>query len=228
MPKQDFFIEVPILVRNKSLFGMGANDITVRDVRALQARLKEIDPNLRKELIREAKAIGQEADRDIVKPAIQKISPLSGMTKSGNNGRLAWNHQYGKVGKSSRPVAADFTQVQFRTSTGGSARKMGIKTTSLVRIRVVAAMTVIADIAGRSRKAVGKGYKGSGYTREFMRDGKLVRMKINGQGERMIQYLGGRGSRYIWPALIDHKAGLESRVRDVLTKYEKIASKRFK
>lgn len=228
MPKPEFRIEVPILVRNKSMFGLGDRNINVRDLRALQKQLREIDPELRKQLVRDAKAIGKKADNEIVQPALSSITPLSGMTKGGNNGRLAWSHQVAKIGSQTRSVKYNTTQVQFRTSTGSMARSMGRKTTSLVRIRVLAPMTVISDIAGRSGKAVDKGYKGSGYTREFMRDGQMVRMRLNGQGRAMISRLGGRGSRYVWPALISHKDRLERAVREVLVKYEMIANKRFK
>jgi len=223
MPDESIRIEVPIVVRNKSLFGIGGRDINVRDVRALQRKLKEIDPDLRKQLMRDAKSIGQDADNQVVKPALRSIMPLSGMTKAGNTGRMAWNYQRTK----SKRIAYDATKVEFRTSTGTMARKFGIQKTTLVRIRVIAPMTVISDIAGRSNKATGKGYKGSGYTREFQRNGATVRMRLNGQGEAMISRLGGRGSRYVWPNLIGHKDRLERSVREVLMKYEAIANRKF-
>lgn len=209
----DFTIQIPLLVRNKNLFGIGAGDINVQDVRALQRRLKAIEPDLRKMLIREAKGVGREAE-SAIKRAIPKTSPLRA---SNSRGRLAWDRQQDRNG---RILAPDKTRVEFRTSTGNRSGR-----TSLVRVRVEAPMTVIADIAGRSGRAVGRGYKGSGYSRPFVRDGSIVRMRLNGQGDGMIRKLGTGASRYAWPAIINDKARLEGEVRKVLQKYEAIANR---
>ena len=112
--------------------------------------------------------------------------------------------------------------MQFRTS--GSGRSA---TTSLVAVKVVAPMTIIADIAGRSGKQMNKGYKGSGFTREFDRNGIQVRMRLNGQGYGMLKKLGGGASRFAWPALIQDKPQLEAEVRAVLDRYMAIANRGF-
>jgi hypothetical protein len=190
-------------------------------------KLEEIQPGLRKELMREAKAIGKRVDASIIKPAIHRIVPLSRSIRPGNTGRLAWNHQVAIVNKSLRPVNADFTQIAFRTSMGKDAKLKGISTTSLVSVRVVAPMVIISDMAGRSNKQTGKGYRGSGYTREFRRNGTMVRMRLNGQGEAMISSLGSGASRYLWPAMISKKPQIESEIRAVLQKYEQIAARKF-
>jgi hypothetical protein len=211
----DFRLEIPILVKNRSLFGVGSRDILVTDVRQLQRKLKEIDPNLRKHLLRDVKGVGKKAESKI-KSAIPTISPLRA---SNSSGRLAWNSQVNSKGQM---VAANKTQVQFRTS--GSGRSA---TTSLVAVKVVAPMTIIADIAGRSGRAMNQGYRGSGYTRQFMRNGVMVRMRLNGQGDGMIKKLGGGASRFVWPALIQDKPQLEAEVRAVLDRYMAIANRGF-
>jgi len=223
----DFQLEIPILVKNRSLFGMGSGDILASDVRALTKKLEAIEPGLRKQLMREAKAVGSKASESIIKPAIQKIVPLSQSLNPNNTGRLAWNYQMAKVGKSLRRVPADFTQVQFRTATGQKAKLTGVSTTSLVNVRVVAPMVIISDIAGRSNKSTGKGYRGSGYSREFNRNGVMVRVKQNGQGQAMIRNLGSGASRYLWPAMIQKKPMIESEIRAILQKYEHIAARGF-
>lgn len=212
----DFSIEIPILVKNRSLFGLGSKDILVTDVRQMQRRLKEIEPDLRKQLLRDAKAVGEKGAEKI-RSAIPAVSPLRA---SNSNGRLNWDSQVNNKGQR---LAANKTVVQFRTSASGRSA-----TTSLVAVKVVAPMTIIADIAGRSRKQMNKGYKGSGFTREFDRNGIQVRMRLNGQGEGMLKKLGGGASRFAWPALIQDKPQLEAEVRAVINRYTKIANRGYK
>ena len=211
----DFEVFVPRVINNRGTIGIGAKDVLVSDARALQKRLMEIDPDLRKQLMREAKAVGRVAE-SAIKSAIPTVSPLRA-TNSG--GRMSWDHQVTGKGQS---VAANKTMVQFRTS-----RSSSIAVTSLVSVKVMAPMTVVADIAGRSGNAIGRGYRGSGYTRPFMRNGVMVTMRLNGQGEGMIKKLGSKGSRYAWPAIEQDKARLESEVRVVLEKYIAIANRGF-
>jgi hypothetical protein len=214
----DFEVYVPRVRNDRGVIGVGANDFLASDLRKLQKVLKEIDPELRRQLVRDAKAVGKEAE-SIVKPELPTISPLS--MKRPSQGAYGWNTQERK----GKRVAPNKTEVRFRTATGGNT--IG-NTTSLVSVRVVAPMTVIADIAGRSGSWVGKGDRGSGYSKPYTdKYGNIRRHKLNGQGEAMIAGLGGRGSRYAWPALEGSKARLESSVRDVVQKYVQIANRRF-
>ena len=213
----DFEVYVPRVRNDRGIVGVGAGDFLASDIRSIQRRLKEIDPELRKEFLREAKAVGREAE-SIIKPALPTVAPLSGMNTRGAYG---WNNQERK----GRRVAANKTEVRFRTATGTNTRG-GV--TSLVSVRVVAPMTVISDIAGRSGSYVGKGDKGSGYSKPYTdRFGNIRRHKLNGQGEAMIRGLGGRGSRYAWPSLEGRKAQLETKVRAVVAKYSAIANRKF-
>ena len=214
----DFEVYVPRVRNDRGIVGVGSNDFLASDLRKLQRVLKEIDPELRKQLLRDAKAVGKEAE-SLVKPALPTGAPLSGMK---TNGAYGWNTQESK----GKRLAPNKTQVRFRTATGGNTAG---GTTSLVSVRVVAPMTVIADIAGRSGSWIGKGDKGSGYSKPY-RDkyGNIRRHRLNGQGEAMVSGLGGRGSRYAWPALEGRKAGLEAKVFQVVEKYVAIANGKFK
>lgn len=214
----DFEVYVPRVRNDRGIVGVGKNDFLASDIRNLQRALKAIDPELRKQLVRDAKAVGKEAE-SIVKPALPTTAPLKGMN---TNGAYGWNHQERK-GKRTAP---NKTEVRFRTSTGGNTRG---GTTSLVSVRVVAPMTVISDIAGRSGSWIGKGDKGSGYSKPYTdRYGNIKRHRLNGQGEAMVSRLGGRGSRYAWPAIASRKASLESKVQAVVEKYSAIANGKFK
>jgi hypothetical protein len=106
---------------------------------------------------------------------------------------------------------------------------MGLQTPSLVSVRVVAPMTVIADIAGRSGSWVGKGNKSLGMSRPYKdRYGNIRIHRLNGQGEAMIAGLGGRGSRYAWPAFESNQGRLSDNVFAVVEKYAAIANRKFK
>jgi hypothetical protein len=210
-------ILIPKSRSDRSIRGSNQNDILVSDVRLLQKRLREIDPELRKQLVRDAKAVGKKA-QSIIKPAIPSSAPLSGMMKS--RGSFGWNTQSYK----GKPIPANTTQVRFRTSSGGGAR-----VTSLVSVRVPAPMTVIADLAGRSGTYVGKGYKGSGYSRTYTdRWGNLRRHKLNGQGEAMIRGLGDRGSRFLWPSIEREIPALKNEVQKIINDYIVIVNRKFK
>ena len=214
----DFEVYVPRVRNDRGIVGVGANDFLASDLRKLQRMLKDIDPELRKQFMRDAKSVGKEAE-SIVKPALPSSAPLSGMK---TNGAYGWNTQERK-GKRTAP---NKTEVRFRTATGGNTAG---GTSSLVSVRVVAPMTVIADIAGRSGSWIGKGDKGSGYSKPYTdRYGNITRHRLNGQGESMVSSLGGRGSRYAWPAIEGRKGSLESKVQDVVEKYSAIANGKFK
>jgi hypothetical protein len=214
----DFEVYVPRVRNDRGIVGVGANDFLASDLRKLQRMLKDIDPELRKQFMRDAKSVGKEAE-SLVKPALPSSAPLSGMK---TNGAYGWNTQERK----GRRVAPNKTEVRFRTATGGNTAG---GTSSLVSVRVVAPMTVIADIAGRSGSWIGKGDKGSGYSKPYTdRYGNITRHRLYGQGEALVASLGGRGSRYAWPAIVGRKGSLESKVQDVVEKYSAIANGKFK
>ena len=194
---------------------MTSNDISVQDIRALQRQLKQIDTGLRTQMVREAKAIGRQAESKI-KSAIPVSTPLR---VSNSRGRMSWDHQVNAKG---RVLKANQTSVQFRTSTGGSSR-----TTSLVSVKVLAPVTVMADMAGRSGRFMDKGYKGTGFSRAYERNGVLMRHKLNGQGAGMVRKLGSGASRYAWPAIEADRPALEAEIRRILNKYADIVNRRM-
>jgi len=172
--------------------------------------------------MRDAKDVGK-VGQSLVQPALPTVAPLSGMNYSG--GFFGWNNQQSKKGR----VPPTRVSVSFRTSQGKDAKAMGLQTTSLVSVRVVAPMTAITDIAGRSGKSVGKGFKGTGYSRPYTdRYGNIRRHKLNGQGEALIRGLGGRGSRYAWPAFESQQGRLSAEVLAIVQKYSIIANRKFK
>ena len=158
-----------------------SGDFSVTDIRELQKRLKAIDPRLRTELVREAKAIAAPMNSDI-KNAIGSVRPLSGMLR--DKGRLGWG-----VG-----VPVNKTTIQWRTSTNGRSDR-----TSLVRIKVSSPAAVIADMAGRSGRYVGEGRRNDNAT-----GGKARRNHSTRKGLAFIASLnakiGHAASRMVYPA----------------------------
>jgi hypothetical protein len=178
--------------------GVGvANDISVLDVRELQKRMKNIEPRLRTEFVRNLKAIGRPLESKI-KTGIGTIEPLSGMRK--DTGRLGWG-----VG-----VPADKTLIQFRTSMGGKSL-----TTSLLRIKVQSPATVLADMAGRSGRFVGQGRRNDNAS-----PGEKRRNANPAKGQAFIRSLneknGKSASRRIWPSAEDSLPAVKREVEVVL------------
>jgi hypothetical protein len=191
----------------------GPNDYSVTQVRELQKALKAIDPKLRTQLVRDAKAPA-EAIVSRIKPAINSVTPLSGMTR----GRLNWNNSIDGKGKSHK---ADDVKIEFRTRSTGKSN-----ITSLVRIRVASPAVVMADMAGRSGRFFDAGYKGSGFTKEYAYKSGTRRHRVNGQGRAMVRNLGNSASRYVWPAAESSLPAVKSQIEAVLRRaYDQINRK---
>ena len=215
----DFTFEIPTFGR-RSKIGLGAGDILATDVRAMQKRLKEIDKNLRKQLLREAKAPAIPIQR-AVKAAIPSSSPL-GTSRPSVNGRMVWG---GPTARGTR-VAANTTKIQFRTA--GSKQT---DVTSLVAVKVTSPLTIISDMAGSSKNFMNAGYKGSGVTKEYnvTRNGVTFKRKhtVAGQGYGMLKKLGGKASRFIWPAAESKIPQARMEIEKVLEKFTKISKGQF-
>jgi hypothetical protein len=210
-----FLLQLPVLGQGKPVY-------SVKDIRTLQKNLRAIEPELRRRFVRDIKSIGREAQKPIVK-AIRQVQPPSGM-----------RFNYGKTGWG-REVAADKTKVRFRTQAGGQSL-----TTSLVSVRLESPAANILDMAGRSGRSVGKGYMGTGYTREFTRRdryGNIIvtkRRTTQAAGNQFIQRLNeasgvtqGRASRMAWPAVENNLPNIERRIDEVIQNYYKEANRKF-
>lgn len=197
-------------------FGGGQpNNLSVTDVRALQRRLKEIDPMLRTQLLRDAKKVA-EPTVTAVKSAIGSVTPNSGMLRPG--ARLNWNNAIDGKGRSHKALDV---KPQFRTSESGRSN-----TTSLVRVKVGNPAVSLADMGGRSGRYRNAGYKGSGRTRPYAYKGGTRDHKVNGQFRGIEEKIGGSASRFVWPAaeksLPAAREAIEKILRDA---YARINSK---
>jgi len=175
------------------------------DIRKLNRDLKAIEPSLLKDMRREIRTIAKPVMMQI-KQNIPKTAPMSGMAKGG--GRLTW------LG-AKRPDSLSYK---------GVARASGRSlTTPLVSIKLNSPAVSMADMAGRVNKS-------KSVSREYtirLRDGSLVkrRHRVNGQGKKMISVLGGKASRYGWPALEDKIDAVSREIDKIIEKYYRIANR---
>jgi hypothetical protein len=210
------------------LTGASGKPYSVQDIRDLQRKLKAIEPQLRTQFVRDIKAIGKEPNKAI-KEAIPNTPPLSGLDPSGRgrNAKIQW----GKVTKG--PAGAKSTTIRFRTQAGGKSL-----TTTLLGIRVNSPASSIADMAGRSGRSVGAGYRGSGRTRPTVRtykDGSqsvmFTKPATRKAGEAFVRNLnsriGNRPSRMAWKAVEKSLPRLSRDVQFVVDKWSIVASRGF-
>lgn len=207
--------QIPVL-------GSGKASYSVKDIRRLQKNLREIEPDLRKQFVREIKSVGKEAEKPI-KSALRRVQPLSGMT--GHYGETSWEH-----GKKPH----DSTTVRYRTQSGGKSL-----TTSLVSVRINSAASNIMDMAGRSGRSVGQGKRRSGTTPVIRRTagGDLVayaRRTPAEAGRKFINNLNAAAgivkrsaSRIAWPSVEKDLPDFEKRIDKIIQNYYRIANKRF-
>lgn len=197
------------------------NKFSVQEIRTLQRKLKAIEPKLRTEFLREVKTIGKEPEKAI-RNAIPTTPPLSGLAK----GRIKWGEAKGGKGAKS-------TTIRFRTQAGGKSL-----TTTLLGIRVNSAATSIADMAGRSGKSVGAGYRNSGYSKPIIRNykdgGQSVEFRRRATKRAGLMFirnlnsaLGNRASRMAWKAVEKDLPQISKSVQYVVDKWAIRASRGF-
>lgn len=203
------------------------NQFSVQDIRNLQKKLKDLQPKLRTEFMREIKQIGKEPER-AVRNSIPTDAPLRrGLTKPGAS--LKW----GEVTKGAKSGGAKSTTIRFRTQAGGKSL-----TATLLAIRVNSAASSVADMAGRSRRYIGKGYRGSGYSKLIRRtyqDGsqsvEFRREATRKGGEAFIRNLnaalGSDPSRRVWKAVEKDLPQISRSVQYVVDKWAIKTSKDF-
>lgn len=211
--------QLPILSPKR---GIQRASYSVKDIRQLQRNLKEIEPRLRAQFVKEIKVVGREAEKPI-KSAIRKVQPLSGMRF--NYGNTGWGKD--------KPI--DSTTVRFRTQAGGKSLN-----TSLVSVRLNSAAVNIMDMAGRSGRSIGQGKRSSGYTPVVRRtaDGSLiayVRRTPYDAGKKFIANLNAAAgivkraaSRIAWPAIEKDLPNFEQRIDGIVQNYYRVANRKIR
>ena len=203
------------------------------DYNDLIKELNRVQPTLVKQLQSDYKRIGKQAAVP-VKNAIPSTPPTSGVhrnrpgSQSGfyprvKPGRLTWGANSQNKNKSVKSV---LVQTPSPARAKRSMSKNKTTAFSVARLRVDNAGVVLADMAGKTNEFTDK----NAVTREY----KYSRSKtgfrthrINGQGRAMIRALGGRPSRFVWPAAVKAMPKVKSESRIVLQRAYSIINKRM-
>ena len=195
--------------------------ISANDIKKLKRELAEIEPDLRKQFVKDIKVVGREAQKPI-KAAIRQVQPLSGMRF--NYGATGWGQ--------GKPI--DSTTVRSKMSSGGRSL-----TTSLVSVRVNSAAVSIFDMAGRSMRYLGQGKRSSGMTPVVRRtaSGDLVayaRRTPVEAGRKFVMNLNrasgvvkSDASRIAWPSVEKDLPQFEKRIDGIIENYYQIANRKF-
>ena len=181
------------------------HELSASDIKAMNRRLREIEPSLLKQMRKDIKDIAKPVQTQI-KQNIPSSAPMSGMAKG--SGRLSW------FGSTKPQTTAIYNRIR------ASGRSL---TTSLVSVAIKSAAVSMADMAGRVNKS-------RGVSREYtirLRNGDIVKRKhkVTSQGKQMIRNLKGQASRYGWPALENQLDRVVREIDKVLQKYYDIANR---
>lgn len=181
----------------------------VFNVRKIAKALDDLEPGLKKQMVREFKTIAKPMAQGISNE-IKSISPLSGFTSG--DGRFNWEHGVYKR----TTISPDNTLIRYRQN-----RSRRAKITSLVSIWVRNPMAALIGSAGKGsgvpRRAVTKEYSWSGQTRKH---------RLNGQGQALIGQVRSRGwFNYFYRVSEKQLPNVEREVKLVWEKYSSKVSK---
>ena len=128
------------------------NEILITDIQKVQRELMKIEPELKKQLVRDIKQVAEPV-QSAVKSAIPTVSPLiRGMGQS--RGRLGWDPDKGKKPSDVRIV--------YRSG----AKRTAPLVTSLVSVNVGSAAVTMLDMAGK-RNPNGRNARGAAMIRNL-------------------------------------------------------------
>jgi len=160
-----------------------AEAVRLLGVKETLYELKTVEPQLYAELVDDIKSIIQPAITAIDR-VVPRFAPLSGMEHSGRSA-------YGPI------------KITPRVTPSGRSYMMG-QTAKLVQIEVMSTGRrfglELVDMAGRG---TGRGRRPKSRTNPYPYKGGTRSHDLNGQGRGMINNLpgGGKGSRYVYPAV---------------------------
>ena len=201
----------------------GKTGVYFTDYRDLIVELNRIDPTFAKRMKSQYKVVAKPAQSD-VKKSIPLTPPTSGIHRKTPQasvsgfypvvvpGRLTWGANAQNNNKNVRSVLIE-TPSMAKIRKG--FKRSGGKATSIARLRVDNAAVVMADMAGKSNRYTDRAKQTREYQYSRSASGSR-RHRINGQGKAMIRALGGRASRFVWPAAEKSVPKVQSAVNGVL------------
>ena len=205
---------------------LAKNPDVIFDAKPVLKALNQLEPGLRKQMLREMKEITKPAVNEI-KSIIPSTAPMSGMSvprvgtsvegRNFNNngeGRLSWTG--GKY--KNKVIAPDNVIPRFSS---GRSRKSTV--TSLFGIWLRSPGVSMVATAGK-----GSGRAKYATTRQYPYKGGVRRHRNNGQGEALIRKVKSSGLyNFFYKAGDASVPGMEGEVKLVWEKYSKIVSRRL-
>lgn len=211
---------------SKRSAALAKNPDIIFDAKPVLKALNQLEPGLRKQMLKEMKAITKPTVNQIQK-VIPSTAPMSGMSvsrtgtsmddrKFNNNptGRLSWTG--GKY--KNKVIAPDNVIPRFSS---GRSRRTAV--TSLFGIWLRSPGVAMVATAGR-----GSGRAKYATTREYPYKGGSRKHRNNGQGEALIRKVKSSGLyNFFYKAGEASVPGMEGEVKLVWEKYSKIVSRRL-
>jgi len=189
----------------------------VFDAKKTIKMLNEIDPGLKKAMVKEMKSIANKNLVPDIKKAIPATSPFGSDGHSEGRGRLSW--EYGTWKKGGARIAPNNVQPSFTT---GRAR--GFRTVnSLFKVWVRNPMVSLAGTAGK-----GSGSPKYGYTKDYEWNGTRRRHRNNGQGQKLISKVRSSGlDNFFYKKAQESMPDVERQIKLVWERYSAKVSRKF-
>lgn len=228
-----------LITKTNNKTGVSRSGLYITDYEELIRELNRIQPTLVSQLRKEYRQIAKPVQA-AVKANIPINPPTSGVHKKKPQknpsgfyprvipGRLSWGANSQNKMKPARSVGI---QTISATKARRSLKYNRMKAVAIARLKVDNAATVMADLAGTSRKYINKKSVTREYDYSRSATGKRIH-RINGQGESMIQALdrkrdGGRRSRYVYPAANDAIPSMLPKMDSALKRAYNIVNQRM-
>jgi hypothetical protein len=165
-------------------------------------------------MLREIKAIEPEMYKSLRKELITEIKPLYAAIKSNIPVSSPTSDRMGKGFNHGGRTSWTATKV---TVTGKVDLRQKAGRRGLVTVRTSSAAVEIADMAGRRGKV-----QFGGQSKEYRKGNVFMTHTLNGQGASMIKALGGKPSRYVYPAVERMKPFVTRNVESIILKYSEL------
>ena len=187
--------------------GGGMSTEVVFDAKATLKALRELNPELRKMMVKDFRNESKDLVKDI-KTSIKSLTPPVGSLNS--KGRLSWESGLYK-GNQIKPA-----NVIAKLSSGRSRRTA---VTSLFGVWVRSPMPALMGVIGKgsmvSRRAETKEYEWNGTKRSH---------KNNGQGVKLLAFVQHRNSNWFYRAAEKSMPDVERKVKLVWDRYSRLVS----
>ena len=194
---------------------LGANPNVIFDSKAVIKGLNQIEPGLKKQMLKDMKFISKDMVQEI-KNEISPMSPFGSPKHTEGRGRLSWNYgTYKKTGSIMKPnnVIASFR----------SGRSLRFATTSLFSIWIRNPMVALAANAGK-----GSGVSRYATTKSYAWRGTMRNHANNGQGQKLINKVRSAGyANFHYKTAEAELPDVERKIILVWDKYSKIVTRKY-